>query len=57
MVPRIDPSELPALARGWGFEPSAEEAVELLAVAEAVFSTLDLLDDQGRSAGARRRRA
>jgi amidase len=46
MVPRIDPSELPALARGWGFEPSAEESGELLAVAEAVFSTLDLLDEQ-----------
>ena len=46
MVPRIDPSELPELARGWGFEPSADEAGELLAVAEAVFSTLDLLDEQ-----------
>ena len=33
MVPRIDPSELPELARGWGFEPSADEAGELLAVA------------------------
>jgi amidase len=46
MVPRIDPPELPGLARGWGFEPSAEESGELLAVAEAVFSTLDLLADQ-----------
>ena len=46
MVPRIDPSELPELARGWGFEPSAEEAGELLAVAEAIFSVLDMLDGQ-----------
>ena len=46
MVPRIDPSDLPGLARGWGFEPSADEAVELMAVAEAIFSTLDLLDGQ-----------
>ena len=46
MVPRIDPSELPELARGWGFEPSADEAGELLAVAEAVFSVLDMLDEQ-----------
>ena len=46
MVPRIDPADLPALARGFGFEPSAAEAGELLAVAEAVFSTLDLLDGQ-----------
>jgi amidase len=46
MVPRIDPSELAELARGWGFEPAADEAGELLAVAEAVFATLDLLDGQ-----------
>ena len=46
MVPRFDPSELPELARGWGYEPSAGEAGELLAVAEAIFSTLDLLDGQ-----------
>jgi amidase len=46
MVPRIDPSELPELARGWGFEPSADETPELLAVAEAVLSTLDLLEGQ-----------
>jgi amidase len=46
MVPRIDPSELPELARGWGFEPSADEAGELLSVAEAVFSVLDALDGQ-----------
>ena len=44
MVPRIDQSELPELARAWGFDPSAEEAGELLAVAEAVFSTLDSLE-------------
>jgi amidase len=46
MVPRIDPADLPALARGFGFEPSAGEAAELLAVAEAIFATLDLLDGQ-----------
>ncbi len=46
MVPRIDQSELAALAAAWGFDPSAEEAGELLAVAEAVFSTLDLLETQ-----------
>ncbi|MDP9255022.1 MAG: amidase family protein [Actinomycetota bacterium] len=46
MVPRIDASELPELARGWGFDPSPDEAVELMAVAEAIFSTLDLLDGQ-----------
>jgi amidase len=46
MVPRIDPSELPELARAWGFDPSPDEAGELLAVAEAVFSVLDMLDGQ-----------
>jgi amidase len=46
MVPRIEPSDLPGLARSWGYEPSAEESGELLAVVEAVFSTLDLLDGQ-----------
>jgi amidase len=46
MVPRIDPSDLPELARGWGFDPSPDEAGELLAVAEAVFSALDTLDAQ-----------
>jgi len=46
MVPRFDPSELPELARGWGYEPSAGETGELLAVAEAILSTLDLLDGQ-----------
>jgi amidase len=44
MVPRIDPADLPELARGWGFDPSAQEAGELLAIAEAVFSTLDALE-------------
>ena len=44
MVPRIDSSDLRELARGWGFDPSAEEAGELLAVAEAIFSTLDSLE-------------
>ncbi len=46
MVPRIDPSDLPELARGWGFEPTGDEAGELLAVAEAVFSVLDGLEGQ-----------
>ncbi len=46
MLPRIEVSELPELARGWGYEPSAAESGELLAVAEAVLSTLDLLDAQ-----------
>jgi amidase len=46
MVPRIDPADLLELAGGWGFEPSADEAGELLAVAEAIFATLDLLDRQ-----------
>jgi amidase len=46
MIPRIDPADLPALARGFGFEPAADEASELLAVAEAIFSTLDLLAGQ-----------
>jgi amidase len=46
MVPRIDPSDLPELARRWGFEPSADEAGELLAIAEAVFSVLDALEGQ-----------
>ena len=46
MVPRIDPSDLPELARGWGFDPSPDEAGELLAVAEAVFCVLDALDGQ-----------
>jgi amidase len=44
MVPRIDQSELPELARAWGFDPSPEEAGELLAIGEAVFATLDLLE-------------
>jgi amidase len=46
MVPRIDPSELPELARGWGFDPSAEEAGELLAIADAVYAAFDLLEAQ-----------
>ena len=46
MLPRIDPSDLPGLARGWGFDPAPDEAGELLAVAEAVFSVLDTLDGQ-----------
>jgi amidase len=44
MVPRIDQSELSELSRAWGFDPSAEEAGELLAIGEAVFATLDLLE-------------
>jgi amidase len=46
MVPRIDPAQLPELARGWGFTPSAEEAAELLAIGEAIFPVLDLLETQ-----------
>jgi amidase len=46
MVPRIDHSQLSQLARGWGFDPSAEEAVELLAISEAIFPALDLLEMQ-----------
>ena len=46
MIPRIDRAELTELARGWGFEPSAEEAGELLAIGEAIFGVLDGLEAQ-----------
>jgi amidase len=46
MVPRIDHAGLTELARGWGFDPSAEEAEELLAIGEAIFGVLDGLEAQ-----------
>ena len=46
MIQRMSEAELARAARGWGFEPSGEEAGELLAVAEAIFSTLDGLAGQ-----------
>ncbi len=49
MIPRIQPDELHELARSWGFSLEAEEADQLLAVAEAVFQSFDLLDSQERS--------
>jgi amidase len=49
MIPRIQPEELHELARSWGFSLEAEEAEQLLDIAEAVFQSLDLLDSQERS--------
>ena len=46
MVPRIDHAGLTELARGWGFDPSADEADELLAIGEAIFGVLDGLEAQ-----------
>lgn len=49
MIPRIEPDELHELARSWGFTVDAGEAEQLLAVAEAIFQTFDLLDSQERA--------
>jgi amidase len=49
MIPRIQPDELHELARSWGFSLEADEAEQLLAVAEAVFQSFDLLDSQAHS--------
>jgi amidase len=50
VIPRIQPDELHELARSWGFSLEAEEAEQLLEVAEAVFQSFDLLESQERSA-------
>jgi amidase len=50
VIPRIQPDELHDLARSWGFSVDDAEAEQLLAVAEAVFQSFDLLDSQERSA-------
>jgi amidase len=49
VIPRIQPDELHELARSWGFSVEDAEAEHLLAVAEAVFQSFDLLDSQERS--------
>jgi amidase len=49
VIPRIQPDELHELARSWGFSVDDAEAEQLLAVAEAVFQSFDLLDSQERS--------
>ena len=49
MIPRIQPDEIHELARSWGFSLEAEEAEQLIAVANAVFQSFDLLDSQERS--------
>jgi amidase len=46
VIPRIQPDELHELARSWGFSLEAEEAEQLLAVAEAIFQSFDQLDSQ-----------
>jgi amidase len=50
VIPRIQPDELHELARSWGFSLEAEEAEQLLEVAEAIFQSFDLLESQERSA-------
>jgi amidase len=49
VIPRIQPDEIHELARSWGFSLETEEAEQLLAVAEAVFQSFDLLDSQERA--------
>jgi amidase len=49
VIPRIQPDELHELARSWGFSLEADDAEQLLTVAEAVFQSFDLLDSQERS--------
>ena len=49
MIPRIQPDEIHELARSCGFSVGTEEAEQLLAVAEAVFQSFDLLESQERS--------
>jgi amidase len=46
VIPRPEREELEALARSWGFSVDEAEAGQLLAVAEAVFQTFDLLESQ-----------
>jgi amidase len=49
VIPRIQPDEIHELARSCGFSVGTEEAEQLLAVAEAVFQSFDLLESQERS--------